>query len=311
MIVSQPLDQVVGLGASAQFAVSVQSSTPVTYRWYLNGNPILGETLATLNVANAHWGDHGRYVVAVQNAAGAVMSNPALLTVTNVPLRLLVAGISREGFNMKVSGPMSSRYMIEAGLDCSSWVPISTNTALGGSTDFTDRDAPLCPSRVYRGMVLESVLEQNSLGTAELTLKKGSRGAQSFSQGAVGGPDYWIRRIVIYVPAPTTNQGPSVTISIGTGLDSIPLEGSLVTVVPAAIANTNTATFASVIISFPTPIGPLASGTTYYVNMETNSANDGNPLALVGSVTNVYTKGTYYRDGNDMGGDLRFEIWGN
>ena len=114
------------------------------------------------------------------------------------------------------------------------------------------------------------------------------------------------------VPPPTTNQGPSLTLSIGTGLYSPPLPGSLVTVVPGAIAEqTNTTAFVPVTVRFLEPVGPLASGTTYYFNMECNATTDGDPLILAGSAVDAYTKGTFNRDGNDLGRDLRFEIWGN
>ncbi len=311
MIVSEPSDQVAPLGGSARFSVTVQSGTPVTYRWYANGTLLTGEETSTLAVPNVHWADRGRYVVVAQNAAGAVMSNPALLTITNVPIRIAAAGVEPQGFSLKLGGPLSSRYVIESGSDCASWQPVYTNTAMDGSLWFTDSEANLCPTRVYRALLLESLLERNPMGKDQEALKKGSLAAQSFKQGTVGGPDYWIRRLVVYVPTPGTNQGPALTVGLGTGLGSPALPGSSVTVIPASIADTNVTPFAPVIIRFPQPVGPLASGTAYYINMTCDSANDGSPIVLAGSLTNVYAGGAYYRDGIDRGGDLRFEIWGN
>ena len=85
----QPQPQTVTNGNAANFSVTAAGSTPLFYQWYFNsntGNPSLlgsglgGQTGSTLTFAVAS-GDGGYYSVIVTNAAGAVTSTPALLTV--------------------------------------------------------------------------------------------------------------------------------------------------------------------------------------------------------------------------------------
>jgi len=82
-VISGPSNQSVNVGQTATFSVSVTGTAPFTYKWFLNGNPIIGATSSTYWVPNAQLSDSGGlYSVQVTNSAGQATSNTATLTVT-------------------------------------------------------------------------------------------------------------------------------------------------------------------------------------------------------------------------------------
>ncbi len=84
-VITGPVDQSVTVGDNATFSVSVVSSLPVTYQWYLNGSPIVGANSQTYTKTDAQLSDSGgQYSVIVANSAGSATSNTATLTVTAV-----------------------------------------------------------------------------------------------------------------------------------------------------------------------------------------------------------------------------------
>lgn len=84
-ILSGPSNQSVNVGATAIFSVSVTSTLPVIFQWFLNGVIIPGATGATYSVLNAQLSQSGSfYSVAVTNGAGTTTSSQAALTVTSV-----------------------------------------------------------------------------------------------------------------------------------------------------------------------------------------------------------------------------------
>ena len=82
-IVTGPTNQSVLVGQNATFSVSVVSSLPVIYQWYLNNAPIIGAISSSYTVSDAQLIESGDTLyVKVANAAGVVTSNTATLTVT-------------------------------------------------------------------------------------------------------------------------------------------------------------------------------------------------------------------------------------
>ncbi|MDW8308061.1 MAG: immunoglobulin domain-containing protein [Verrucomicrobiales bacterium] len=82
-IVSQPQSQTAWPGQNVQFSVVATGSPPLSYQWFFNGNtPLAGGTNATLSISNVQSNDAGGYSVVVANAAGAVTSLVATLTIS-------------------------------------------------------------------------------------------------------------------------------------------------------------------------------------------------------------------------------------
>ena len=97
VIVVQPVDAMVGVGATATFSVSVNANAtpPLVYQWLFNGSPltngiqngvrISGVTNATLTLTNVQTAYEGNYSVLVTNPANSVASSNAFLTVLTLP----------------------------------------------------------------------------------------------------------------------------------------------------------------------------------------------------------------------------------
>ena len=83
VITNQPVGIVVVAGSTTNFTVVAGGTAPLAYQWYFNTNTILlNATNALLSLANLRASQAGSYSVVITNAAGAVTSSPALLTVT-------------------------------------------------------------------------------------------------------------------------------------------------------------------------------------------------------------------------------------
>jgi len=86
-IVSPPQNQTVICGDSATFQVSAGGTTPLSYQWYFQGQPIAAATRTSLLLTNVTPAYEGEYTVIVANPFGAA-STSAVLTVTIEPPRI-------------------------------------------------------------------------------------------------------------------------------------------------------------------------------------------------------------------------------
>jgi hypothetical protein len=86
-ITTQPANQSVTLGQSANFAVTAGGTAPLTYQWQKNGANIAGATSASYSTPATATADNGaKFDVVVSNSAGSVTSASAILTVTASPV---------------------------------------------------------------------------------------------------------------------------------------------------------------------------------------------------------------------------------
>jgi len=81
-ILSQPANQSVASGATANFAVVATAFSEPSYQWRHYGTNLPGATSATLTINNANANDAGNYSVTVSNSAGSVISSTVTLTVS-------------------------------------------------------------------------------------------------------------------------------------------------------------------------------------------------------------------------------------
>lgn len=84
-ILSGPTNETVYASGSATFSCLPGGTPPFTYQWTFNGAPITGATNASLSLGNLQLGQSGSYSLQVQNAAGSITSNIAVLTVRPLP----------------------------------------------------------------------------------------------------------------------------------------------------------------------------------------------------------------------------------
>ena len=82
-IVSQPVSQVVTVGANAAFSVTASGTPPLSYQWRFNGASLARQTAASLVLTNVQFTNAGSYSVVVTNLFGSTNSANALLTVNS------------------------------------------------------------------------------------------------------------------------------------------------------------------------------------------------------------------------------------
>jgi hypothetical protein len=86
VITTQPASQSASIGATAAFSVAVSGTGPFSYQWRKNTVPLASSTSSILSLSGIQAADAANYDVVVSNAAGSVTSNPAVLTVSALPV---------------------------------------------------------------------------------------------------------------------------------------------------------------------------------------------------------------------------------
>ena len=82
---SQPTNQTATAGSTAVFQVSAAGTAPLAYQWWFNGTNAVGADTNVLTIPSAGTNSAGGYSVVLTNAAGAVTSSVAQLTVLVPP----------------------------------------------------------------------------------------------------------------------------------------------------------------------------------------------------------------------------------
>jgi hypothetical protein len=72
-------------GQSTTFSVTAVGSSPFTYQWYKDNNPISGEINSSFTLSSVSVNDSATYYVKVRNLCDSVMSNGIVLTVRQAP----------------------------------------------------------------------------------------------------------------------------------------------------------------------------------------------------------------------------------
>ncbi len=110
-ITNQPESQSIFTGESVIFSVTAEGSQPFTYRWFKGAVAIPGAVASTYSITAAGPEHAGNYTVEVGNYAGPVLSDPALLTVTEAaplidqqPESIAVTNGGTASFTAVVSG---------------------------------------------------------------------------------------------------------------------------------------------------------------------------------------------------------------
>ena len=112
-IVTEPTSKTVDSGNPVRFEVVVQSDTEASYKWFKNGEVIVGQVGSALIIPAASVGDAGDYTVEVTNKGGSIVSGAANLEVkvgaktpviTQQPVPLFLASGSSGTLSVIVSG---------------------------------------------------------------------------------------------------------------------------------------------------------------------------------------------------------------
>lgn len=164
----------------------------------------------------------------------------------------------------------------------------------------------------------EVVLEQSLKIGDKLEVNSGQAGAQSFQYGPTpGGPNFEVTKLRLFVSKSPSAPTADLVVSLGTALQGGTIANGTVSITPVSVTDSSGGvTFTTVDIAFPTPVGPLAAGVTYYLNFSTASANSYfvqlSSLAdsHTGTVDDLYPRGAAFAGVTDTGQDVRFLSFG-
>lgn len=81
VIISEPTNQTVTVGANVSFNVMASGTAPLSYQWRWNGTNIGGATSVTLSLTSVTTDQAGGYSCVVTNVAGSATSSSATLTI--------------------------------------------------------------------------------------------------------------------------------------------------------------------------------------------------------------------------------------
>jgi hypothetical protein len=84
-IYSQPTNQTVIVGQTANMTIGANGTLPLSYQWNFKDGSIAGATSSSLTLTNVQQSQAGSYTVVITNSAGSVTSSPAILVVNPPP----------------------------------------------------------------------------------------------------------------------------------------------------------------------------------------------------------------------------------
>ena len=160
-ILTAPTNLMVNLGGTANFQVTASGTTPLSYQWLLNTNPVGAACTNTFQVGNVQSAQAGFYSVLISNNFGAITSSPVSLGIYNAPVSFAgnSTGLSYSNGAMSMTltglvgqGPV----VIECSTDLVHWTPIYTNASGFGQITYCDTQTPMQPgvtSCFYRARV--------------------------------------------------------------------------------------------------------------------------------------------------------------
>ena len=135
-ITQQPVSVAAQANDPASFTVVASGSPPFTYQWQLNNANILGANTASYSIFQVNQTNTGNYQVVVSNAAGAVTSAVATLTIAppgvNLALNQPATSSSDQNGGLDAAdvddGSLTTRWSSAPGVD-PSWIQINLGSA--------------------------------------------------------------------------------------------------------------------------------------------------------------------------------------
>jgi hypothetical protein len=147
VITTQPHGQTVLMGDPATFSVVAQGTEPLNYLWRRNGVALSGANGPILVIGSAQSANAGTYTVRVGNAAGSVLSDPAVLKLASGQIALRMTA---DGPRLDVIGLAGASYTIEYSPDARQWSTLATFLSMPATWFFIDPTAANANPRFYR-----------------------------------------------------------------------------------------------------------------------------------------------------------------
>jgi uncharacterized delta-60 repeat protein len=121
-IMIQPQSQTVTQGQTLSLSVAASGTAPLSYRWFLNNNPVPSAWSSTLTISNPQNADMGGYYVVVSNSYGVVTSS--------------VASATLQAWVATVPAGSSSDNLAATALDSAGNIVAAGNATVNGRQDF-------------------------------------------------------------------------------------------------------------------------------------------------------------------------------
>ena len=123
-IITQPTNQVVYIGGTANFGVTAAGTSPLSYQWNFYQTNIVSATNATLVLTNVQPNQAGAYAVLVANPVDSILSSNAVLIVNPPP----VLGVTQSGGFILMFWPLGAPvFIVETtpSLSAANWTPVT------------------------------------------------------------------------------------------------------------------------------------------------------------------------------------------
>ena len=150
-ITNQPVSVTNLIGGTAIFSAAADGTGPIQLLWLFNGNPLDGQTNATLTLSNLQTTNAGVYALTATNAFGGTNSSDALLTVS---IPSMIASLSNQTPSFQITGAPNATCVIETASNLTppiTWQPVITNTmGADGTWNFVDTNGITNPEIYYR-----------------------------------------------------------------------------------------------------------------------------------------------------------------
>lgn len=131
-IEGQPRSQRRIAGETATFTVVHSGTSPFTYQWHRNGQPLIGADQSSLVIPNVEESDEGDYSVMVSDGCGTQTSQAAILIVEGESPRLSISRQTNNSVDISLIGPVGREYVLEVSTNLLSettdWMPVTTNS---------------------------------------------------------------------------------------------------------------------------------------------------------------------------------------
>jgi hypothetical protein len=197
-ITSQPTNQTVLPGGTAQFSVSATSQATLTYQWWFNQtNLLVSATNSTLTLTNINLAQAGDYLVVVMNVFGSVTSTSAMLTMVSAPT---ISGFN--SFFSNTNSATGSRTVTLNAMVNPNNLPTTAFFQYGLTTSYAGSSAPI---NLPAGSVGTNV--SASLDSIVPGVVYHWQVVASNSLGGVSSPDQTFYTASIYPPGETNADG--------------------------------------------------------------------------------------------------------
>jgi hypothetical protein len=146
-IATQPTNQTIAAGGTANFLVTASGTSPLSYQWCFNATNMVGGNTNFLSLTNVQQSQFGGYTLVITNVAGSITSAVAILTIgtppaiRQQPANSTVIQGQNAGFTLASSGdaPLSYQWLFNstpiAGATAASYDVLGATAANAGSYD--------------------------------------------------------------------------------------------------------------------------------------------------------------------------------